>query len=125
MINSFPSSPRVVLGLILAGAAGLHATAQQPAPVPVTNDTPATTARPMPPETTPVQGSGAATSTPMSKDQLKAQHKQQKAEEKAANSNAKAAKTSAKAKKQSDKAIQDQEKATPSAASPAPAPNPQ
>ena len=121
MNNSSYFCTRLLVGVILVGAAARYsAAAQQTAPVPVTNDTPATTARPMPPETTPVQGAGAAApSTPMTKDQLKAQRKQQRSEEKAASSNAKAAKSSAKAKKQSDKALQDQEKATPTAATPA------
>ncbi len=111
----------LLLGTILAGTGGAYAVAQQPPPVPVTSDTPAATPKPMPPETTPVQGTAPAAA--MTKDQLKAQRKQQKAEEKAASSSAKAAKTNAKAKKQSDKAIQDREKASSSAAPPPVAPN--
>ena len=61
------------------------------------------------PETTP--GQTGTPTAPMTKSELKAQHKQQKQEEKAANANAKAAKSSAKAKKDADKAQQQQEKA--------------
>ncbi len=57
---------------------------------------------------------GQTTTAPLSKDELKAQKKQQKQEEKAANASAKAAKSQAKAKKAQDDAIQQQEKATPS-----------
>ena len=113
MKSPFSLSTRFLLGAVLLAPSFILANSQQPAPVPVTNDTPAATAKPMPPETTPVQGSTSGTTAPMTKDQMKAQRKQQKAEEKAASSNAKAAKTNARAKKQSDKAIQDQEKATP------------
>ncbi|WP_263382658.1 hypothetical protein [Granulicella arctica] len=64
-------------------------------------------------DTTTTQTTGAQTTAPLSKDQLKAQKKQQKKEEKAANAQAKAAKSEANAKKASDNAIQQQEKAAP------------
>ena len=76
---------------------------QNSTPPPITNQTPVTNS-----------ASGAETqpsATPLTKDELKAQRKQQKHEERAAKANANAAKSQAKAKKEQDKSMQESEKA--------------